>query len=825
MSLANCIPGMIERGEIDEARAKRMRDLFEELQAHYGESMGPEAAAAEASEQTLRRLAEQAALKKRQTFLQAAAQKRAQADVLRYTGGSSYAAVRAMMDSDVRAPYENVTRRTEAIEFQAQADMADFIQRHRRNFVGKPKDRQGIDDVVRELHGQSTGSARAKVFADAIADTFDGLRLRFNAAGGNIRKLKGWGLTHRHDALKVRKVSYDEWRTDVRDGLDIAAMRDPETGGPMTSGRLEEILRGSYESIRTGGLIAEPTDPFMNQSKLANARSYPRTLVFKDGDAWLRYDAKYGAGHPFNAIIGHVRRMGEDIAALERFGPNPDATVKYLLDSVDRMEAMSGKARPGAVTGTSGGRARAENLWKFIRGEFNAPVFAEGWLEKPSYWGVQGLAGTRDMLSAALLGSSPLSAIMDLQSGLMSRKFNGLPQTKILLSYLGQLNPASGADRKLAIRLGLGMRDATRSMLGLSRYLGDTHGPAFTSVVADDVLRLSGLNKFTEAGQRAFGLDLLGTLGDHRGNEFGALPKGLQEGMSRYGITPANWDAIRAAEPERVSGAEWVAARNVTDKEASGRLMDMVLGETAGAVQENSPSARSMILGTTRPGTVSGELLRSSFMYKGFGLSLVMQQGARIASLGAYRGAVYGSQFFVGMTLFGAASIQLREIAKGRDPRPMDNVEFWEDAALQGGGFGLFGDIVGAFKSDRINSLAGFALGPVYGLVTDLKQSLGHAIDRKKKDGGISQGNPGGEAVRMAKRYTPGGNLWYLRLAYERLILDRLSEEYDPHYSRTRADLMQRSRDNGQGVWWEPGASAPARAPDVTNAAGSAAVH
>src|SRR3546814_8460621 len=110
----------------------------------------------------------------------------------------------------------------------------------------------------------------------------------------------------------------------------------------------------------------------------------------------------------------------------------------------------------------------------------------------------------------------------------MTRKLNGLPATRVLWSYLKQLNPASAADRRRAIRLGLGMRDASRSLLGLSRYYGNTHSPAITKVIADDVLRVSGLNKLTEAGQRAFGLDFLGTLGDHRAERSEAHTSELQ---------------------------------------------------------------------------------------------------------------------------------------------------------------------------------------------------------------------------------------------------------------------------------------------------------
>lgn len=815
MSLGNCIPGMVERGEIDRARAKRMKELFDQLEADYARTMGPEAAAAAASEETLRQLADAAALKKRRTFLQASAQKRAQADMGKYKGGSPYAAIRAMMDRDSRAPYENVVKRTERIEFAAQAKIAGFIERHRRNFLGKPRHREGIQNVVRELHGQATGDARAKTFAEAISETFDGLRQRLNAAGGNIGKRRGWGLTHRHDALKVRRVEYAEWRADVREGLDIEAMRDPDTGGRMTPQRLEEIIHGAYQAIRSGGLIGEAIDPFTKPGKLANARSFPRVFVFKDGDAWLRYDAKYGAGNPFNAIMAEIRGRAEDIAAMERFGPDPDATVRWLLDSADRMEAQSAKPVPGAVTGASGGRHQAEHLWRYLKGENYAPVLAEGWMEKPSFYLLRGLQGTRDLLTAALLGSSPISAISDVNTQIMARKFNGLPTTKVLLSYLRQLNPASAADRRRAIRLGLGMRDASRSLLGLSRYIGETHGPSFTSVIADDVLRLSGLNKLTEAGQRAFGLDLLGELAEHRGAALGDVPPAIRGAMERYGITARDWDAIRAAEPDRVKSAEWINPTAIADGGAADRLMDMVLGETSAAVQENSPSATAIILQGTRPGTVGGELLRNSLQFKGFAVSLMLEQGRRIASLGPYRGGAYAAQFFVGMTLFGAASIQLREIAKGRDPRPMDEPGFWVNAMLQGGGLGVFGDLIGAVTGDRIDSIAGFIGGPFYGLAKDIKGAVKTALPAEHKDGSTREGNPGAALLKLSKRYTPGGNLWYLRAAFEREVLDRLSEQLDPEYATHREQVAQWARDNRQDYWWEPGDRVPQRGPEL----------
>ena len=818
MSLGQCIPGMIERGEIDPARGKRMAELFDQLERHYGKSLSPEAAAAEASEATLRQLAADAALKARQTVLQVAVQRRGIADMDAYTGKSAHASVGAMLDDDLAAPYENITRRAQAIEFETHAAISDFIQQHRRNFLGNMKDRAGGGDVVRELFGEATGNPRAATFAKAIAETFEELRLRFNAAGGAIAKLERWALPQNHDTLKVRRAGYEQWRADILAGIDPARMRS-NTGDAFTDETLEDALRSAWENIRTGGLAGEPTSAFRGQGKMANRRSDHRFFVFKDADAWLAYQAKYGSGDVFGTIMGHMRGMAQDIATMERLGPNPDATMRYLLDAADKKNAQADTAHSTAAVGTSGGRWAVEQTWRYINGETRIPIEPENWLQGPPAWIARTFEGTRNLMTSAMLGSAPLSALSDLNTQRLARRFNGLPVVQGLLTQLKQMNPASAADRKLAIRLGLGMRDASRALMSLQRYYDTTHAHGWTSVVADDVLRLSGLNKWTEAGQRAFGLDFLGQLADVRARGFDDLDTSLRANMERYGIDAKTWDVIRAAEPERANGGEWVNARNIADKAASGRLMDMVLSETAAAVTESSAKVRAVLTGGQRPGTWTNFLLANTVQFKGFAATLLTTQAERMASLGRYQAARYGAEFFIGMTVFGAAAIQLREIAKARDFRPMESGEFWADAALQGGGAGIFGDVVGTFRNDRIGGFGELVAGPAGGFYTDVGRAIRTAMPGKERDDGTRRpGNPGGALIRLGKRYTPGGNLWYLRAAYERMVMDQLAEQIDPNYALSRARVERIARENEQGMWWAPGDVLPSRAPDLGNA-------
>lgn len=822
MSLGNCIPGMVKRGEIDAQRGARMSALFTELETFYRGKMGPDAAAAEASEQTLKQLASEARLKKRQTLLQINRQREALKDLGRHRDGVSYSAVRAMLDDDAAgAPFGNVTRAAQVIEFDVHRRVSSFIERHRRNLLGQPSDKSGLLDVAREMHGQATGNVRAKAFADAINDANEWLRQRFNAAGGAVGKLENY-FPHSWDALKVRNATADQWIDAVMPELDRARMIDNRTGVPFTDTALRQALLEVRETIRTNGLTGEASAAFAGGGKLANSRGEHRFLLFKDADAWLRVNEAFGAETTiFNTIMGHFTGLSQDIAQMERFGPNPDATVRLLLDHVAKTNAKAEGGYSADVAGRSGGKFATEQLWKYVKGESRTPIVPDSWLQGPPVWFSSGFDATRNVLTSAMLGSSPLSAISDINTQLLARKFNGLPRMSVLTGYLKQLNPASSADRQLAIRLGLGMRDASHAMLTIHRYMATGNGPQWSNVVADSVLRLSGLNKFTEAGQRAFGVEMLGTLGELRGKDFSDLPDAIRASLERNGIDRWAWTHIRQTPALDAGGAKYIDPSAIKDQRIADRLTGMVLSETSRAVQESSVSVRAAITANQRPGTWSHWLLSNTLQFKGFGIGLLVDQARRISTMGPYNAAAYGAQFFVGMTLFGALAIQLREIAKGRDPRPMDDQTFWMQAALQGGGLGIFGDVIGTFASDRVGSVGELFAGPTGSLLTDLARA-GHAAlpGKEREDGTRREANPGGAAVNLARRYVPGSNLWYLRAGWERIVMDQLDAELNTEHDRRIDQQLKRAEKNKQGFWWEPGQMEPTRAPNVANALG-----
>ena len=66
------------------------------------------------------------------------------------------------------------------------------------------------------------------------------------------------------------------------------------------------------------------------------------------------------------------------------------------------------------------------------------------------------------------------------------------------------------------------------------------------------------------------------------------------------------------------------------------------------------------------------------------------------------------------------------------------------------------------------------------------------------------------------RQNTPGGSLWYIRLAYERMLLDQLQMMVDPDARAAFHRQMQnRKRDYGQELWWAPGETARVAGPTL----------
>ncbi|MEP3073786.1 hypothetical protein [Maricaulis sp.] len=826
MSLRNCIERAVREGELDRRQADEMLGVLEQERAAGASEF-------EADSRAMARLEAEAAEAARRTRLQVAASRRIREQVLarqdtqgRRAPGD---ALPELIEHFGSSPHSSVRSRYNALRGRAHGLMTDAVFEFERDALSNTRNRARLENLVREALGEDSGDAAARDLAQGWLRAADFLRQRYNAAGGAIARLDGWGLPQVHDSVRIAREGFEAWRAYIRPRLDEARMIDHATGEPLAPGRIDELLEDTYRAITTHGWSRREPSSGGGARSLARRRGEHRFLVFRDADSWMEYQTRFGEADPFSAMMNHIDTLARDTASMEILGPNPNATLRFA-EQVALKEAEEGRADHGGFAGRSPvdavkhQAAVMRDMWDLHTGA--AYASSNTMLGRVVGDAVNFKISTQ-------LGSAAISALTDDGFHRLARGMQGMNEHKLTGQLLRMFNPASDTDRRMAVRAGLIADGAAQVMGGQGRFINEFSSHEVTRRLPDIVLRWSGLSPMTEGRRWAFGMEMMGWLGDQAERGFDDLPKALRESFQRHGISPADWDVIRSVDLyEPQSGARFLRPEDVgrsdrldpadADRLAT-RLLEMVQIETEYAVPTASLRARAFLGAASSTSSPLVNIFRRSFaMYKSFPVSVLMLYSGRTWQVAAQAGVLMGARLAAKMliytTVLGALSLQVKEIVKGRDPRPMNTPEFWMSAGLQGGGMGIFGDFLFSDVNRFGGGLAMTAAGPLVQTADEVRNltigNVAQALQGEDTD-------IGAEATRFLRGNTPGGSIWYLRLAYERMLLDSLQEEIDPQAGERFRRLERRyRRDYGQGYWWAPGEQAPDRAPDLANAGG-----
>lgn len=813
-----CVEDGVAAKEITQEQADEYGNLFDDLVEQYNKQLGPGPAETKAGIDAAQAVRKKAIERKRQTMLQAKTWKQIMLDMENYrsiTGQQNMnRAALAFFEQDSTSRFASITQLQQTIERSATRKMDKFLATFRRDLIGRTRNKAQLKNMIKEVFDENTGDASAKELSLAWKEAAEYLRKRFNAAGGAIPKRSDWGLPQQHSTLKVREADFEEWRDFIFPRLDLEKMKDMETGLRFSSEKLETVLFDVYKTIETEGYSkVKPGGRPVGGKSLANRNADHRFLVFKNADAWMEYQQKFGNDNPFDTMMGHISNMSRDIAFMERLGPNPMATKNFIKETLSKSAAGVQKQESAARSANR----KIDELYNIIQGTHNTPA--------NRFWATT-LAGTRQLLQSAQLGAAAISAITDVNFNRIARRMNGLPQTKTLNQYLKLLQPLGAEEKgKLAIRLGLTAEGWSTLAAAQMRYVGDISGPEVTRRIADFVMRASFLSPMTQAGRWAFGMEFLGTLADNVGKSFDELDPMFRKAMERYNINGDRWDIIRQTELYDYKGSKFLRAEDIefrTDidprlaREMATDIMRMVETETNFAVPSTSVRGRAALTQDIPPGTFAGEFVRSFAMYKNFGVTLVNTHIMRGAGEKGVKGkGRYYADLLISTTIMGALALQLKEMSKGRDPRSMDDPEFWGAAFLQGGGLGIYGDFLFADLNRFDRGLAETVAGPVVGFVNDVRNlTVSNILEAANgEDTKIAS-----EMIRFAQRYTPGASIWYMRLGLERMIFDQAKLWADPDAGKKiRRTKRKYAREYGQDFWWEPGKMTPKRTPNIEN--------
>lgn len=820
MSFKDCITNAKSEGVINDAEEKRIRDLYEGHIEKNAARMPPVEAELSAARSTFDQLAFESRLKKRRKLLQAEVFKRVEVELKSYRnarGEEDMAqAATNLIEGDVLSKATSVETRKGAIRGLALSRMNDVLATFRRNLVGSVRNKAKLRNVIKEAFGEETGDIHARELAQAWSEASEYLRKRFNAAGGAISKMKNWGFPQYHNMLEIRKAGYEEWRNFIQGRLDLDEMIDETTGLPFNQESIEIALNEVYQTlISNGANKLRPTGAPSGKS-LANQKRDHRFLKFKNADSWFEYQERFGNSNVFDTMIGHIDTMSRDIAFMETLGPNPDATLNYVRTMLIKEAAGD----PSKTNRINRKISTMEAMYSAASDRNNVPVDS---------FIAQTFSGLRQILISAQLGAASLAAITDFNFLRIAKQMSGLPQTDTLRRYLDFISPLSVQEKgKIAVSQGLIAQGWTAVAAGQMRFVGDISGPEITRRISDFVMRASLLSPHTQANQWAFGMSFTNYVAQNRAVAWKDLPKELRNTLDNYGFNEGRWDVIRQTKPMEYEGEAFLTGPDIESRtdiqpklalDLSTRYLEMINSETNFAVPSHSLRGRVFLTGDSRPGTLGGELSRSFAMYKNFGVSLMNTHMARgLVQPGIGGKGKYIADLIISTALMGALALQLKEMAKGRDPRSMDSVEFWSASLLQGGGLGIFGDFLFSDTSRYGGGLEQTFAGPVVGLASDIKNLTIGNIQQAARGEDPKFVN---ESIQFAARYTPGSSIFYMRAALERLVIDRLRLMSDPKAARDMQQLERKyMREYGQRYWWRPGQLKPERAPNLGAAVG-----
>jgi hypothetical protein len=762
------------------------------------------------------------------------------------------AALRSVLTRD---PHEigigpNVNYARQQVRGQAHAMIAELIEAARPKMLGFKEETALELDILRSLfEGSSSpkGGSPSAGFAQAWLKAAEFLRTEYNAAGGNIAMRDKWLLPQSHDSTKVASVNRDDWKDFVRPLLDRDQMlrRDPPQSSrapgassppnPLNDAELEVVLDKVYAAIVSRGADDAPSAAFTGRGALANQRSEARILAFKDADSWMAYKESFGAGGGvYDAMMAHIRDLSDDIGLMRVMGPNPEATYRYMLSYFDQELLRLQKEAPKGADAKTVARVISDNkkleseirqarngfeaLWAETTGANSVPVHVE----------VAKAMGTmRSALHGIQMGSAIISSITDPALMSVTARFNGISAMNVISRAIADM-AKPGAEISAA-QMGLVADSIAESARRVDRHMGEEIQSGRVAQVSTAIIRASGLRRWTAILRQSFGLEYMAEMARNQGKAFADMDPAFRAGLERVGVTEAEWKGIANADAyQPVDGVKLLRPMDVSgvDEALGGKLSQLINTEMDYAVIEGDPLTRAFIRGQSQPGTLGGEVRRAVGMYKAFPITFMNLHFARAFARG-WDGSRMGhaALTFAALTGLGVIAMQAKEIANGRDPLSLDpttamGARAWGKAVLQGGGLGMFGDIMFADKTKLGNSWASALAGPQFAAAEQvLGQFLSANINRALKG---EDTHFGADALYVAGRYMPGTSLWFGRLAFQRQVMDQLAlmidERAPARFARMEAEA---ARNWGQSFWYRPGDSSPARAPDISTIGGA----
>jgi hypothetical protein len=660
-------------------------------------------------------------------------------------------------------------------------------------------------------------------------------RIEANRAGAWIGKVDDYGLRQTHNADRIMRAGEAKWKAEILPKLDLARMF-PD--GPPKD--IDDWLHETFLNIVTGVRDASPNAgkmaAFKGPGNLAKKLSQERVLHFRSADDAFQYNIDYGMGNIRESFVTGMHQAAESTGLMQVLGTNPEYNLWAVVDAI---RSRLSRSDPEALRKFDGGtgifdtRTRVERAYREVSGQTrraaSARLAAVG-------------QGIRVWNTLTGLGGAVVSAVTDVPIRASLLRYQGqsyLQQLgKGLLGPLTRLaDSMDSADRKAVLSAAGYFNEVSMGNLA-SRFSPDDTIPGALNRATNTFFKWNLLAQWTDSMRRST-LEAMahywGGIADRSyaqlsdrnrmaltrfrigEKEWGVISKGITEADGRKFMTPQSVremdaDAFRPLAADRIREAKAAAVKAGKPDQADAairKILDDTRAQMADRLQQFyaddldsaviSPDARTQafIRQGQQAGTPIGEALRMFWQFKSFGIAIM--QRAFLRELRGYGPKASTSQakgialLMLGSLGFGYMAMTLKDLIKGKTPRPLDSPATWTAAMAQGGGMGIYGDFLFGESSRMGGGFLETLGGPSVGKLADAKRLF---------DAAKSGDDVGAQGLRFVVSNTPGNNLFYTRMAVDYLFLYELQEALSPGYLRRMERRAEEER--GQEWWLRP---------------------
>ena len=652
------------------------------------------------------------------------------------------------------------------------------------------------------------------------------VRQKLNARGANIEKMWGYIVKQSYDQFNVRAAAnrlnkkleeitvpenlkgkdinyyknFTAWKNFMMQYLD----------GDRTFANTEDIdqfLLNAYNSIVGNKIqIAEGAGNIFGTKNVAKSANFKRVLHYKSAKDWFAVNEKFGTGSLKETYFSGLMTAGRNMGMIDSLGTKPKQNFEKIRYAVQQRLISEGRL---AAAQSISSYAPFDKYMKVVDGTIHT---IEG--GSVGFGVAKWSAITRAVTNTTKLGGAVISAAADLgiygsEMSFQGRSFLG----GMYEGFKGLARRKNTQDKKDLVE-GMGfLADGIVYDVSGRHTVGDNLTKGWTKIQRT-FFKYNLLSWWTNTLKENSMLGMANYYAKQKNLSFNQLNKPLQEFFALYNIDSVKWDVIRKnGMAKAADGTEFINVANLDQisdadiKRITGidnlsktelqiekdkfkySVSGILLDRSIYAVIEPDARVKGIMTQGTLAGTGIGEAIRFVGQFKAFPMSIMnkvlgremayIRKGKRLGGLSTEAGRAEIGRGIRGMAalvitsgFMGYIAMTMKDLLKGKEPRDPTKAKTMMAAFLQGGGLGIYGDVLFKEQRDAGSVVAGL-VGPVPVTVVDLGLAFKYAL-------GLEGGKAAKAAYRAISSNIPFLNLFYIKSAFDYMIGFQLMETMNP---------------------------------------------